>query len=41
MKDEHLTLVIPKGNKSLFLPEFHDNIMCLYDFIGMVKERQS
>lgn len=41
MKDEHLTLVVPKENKTLFLPEFHENIMCLSDFIGMVRERQS
>ena len=41
MKDEHLTLVVPKENRSLFLPEFHDNIMCLSDFIEMVRERQS
>lgn len=41
MKDEHLTLVVPKENKSLFLQEFHDNIMSLSDFIGMVRERQS
>ena len=41
MCDEHLTLVVPKDNKNLFLPEFHDNIMCLSDFIGMVRERQS
>lgn len=41
MKDEHLTLVVPKDNKSLFLQDFHDNIMTLSDFIGMVKERQS
>jgi len=41
MKDERLTLVVPKDNKKLFLPEFHDNIMCLSDFIGMVRERQS
>lgn len=41
MKDEHLTLVVPKENKKLFLPEFHDNIMCLSDFIGMVRERQN
>ncbi|MBR5062434.1 MAG: restriction endonuclease [Prevotella sp.] len=41
MKDEHLTLVVPRDNKSLFLPEFHENIMCLFDFIGMVRERQS
>lgn len=41
MKDVHLTLVVPKANKTLFLPEFHENIMCLSDFIGMVRERQS
>lgn len=41
MKDERLTLVIPKSNKSLFLEEFHDNIMCLSDFIGMVREKQN
>ena len=40
MKDERLTLVVPKDNKKLFLPEFHDNIMCLSDFIVMVRERQ-
>lgn len=40
MKDEHLTLVVPKENKSLFLPEFQENIMCLSDFIGMVREQQ-
>ena len=41
MKDEHLTLVVPKDNISLFIPDFHDNIMCLSDFIGMVRERQN
>lgn len=41
MKDEHLTLVVPKENKNLFLPEFHDSIMSLTDFIGMVRERQN
>ena len=41
MKDEHLTLVVPRANKKLFLPEFHDSIMCLTDFIGMVRERQA
>ncbi|MBQ8968892.1 MAG: restriction endonuclease [Bacteroidaceae bacterium] len=41
MRDERLTLVVPKDNKSLFLPEFHDNIMCLSEFIGMVRERQN
>lgn len=40
MRDEHLTLVVPRENKNLFLPEFHDGIMCLSDFIAMVKERQ-
>ena len=40
MKDEHLTLVVPKDNLSLFLEDYHDNIMCLSDFIGMVRERQ-
>ncbi len=41
MKDENLTLVVPKENKNLFLPEFQDDILCLSDFIGMVKEQQS
>lgn len=41
MKDEHLTLVVPRDNISLFLPEFHENIMCLSDFIGVVREQQS
>lgn len=40
MKDEHLTLVVPKSHLPMFLPEFHDNILCLSDFIGMVRERQ-
>lgn len=41
MKDEHLTLVVPKDNKKFFHPEFHADIMCLSDFIIMVRERQS
>ena len=41
MKDEHLTLVVPKDNKKFFHPEFHADIMCLSDFIAMVRERQS
>ena len=41
MCDEHLTLVVPKDNKSLFLPEFHESIMSLSDFISMVRERQN
>ena len=41
MKDEHLTLVVPKDNKKFFHPEFHVDIMCLSDFIAMVRERQS
>lgn len=40
MCDEHLTLVVPKDNINLFAPKFHDRIMCLTDFICMVKERQ-
>lgn len=40
MRDEHLTLVVPKENMPLFLPEFHDCILCLSDFIGKVRERQ-
>lgn len=41
MRDEHLTLVVPRENRNLFLPEFQDNIMCLSEFIDMVRERQS
>lgn len=40
MRDERLTLVVPNSNISLFDHEFHDNILSLNDFIGMVKERQ-
>lgn len=41
MRDEHLTLVVPRENRNLFLPEFQDSIMSLSDFMGMVRERQS
>lgn len=41
MCDEHLTLVVPSENKKLFAPKFHDRIMCLSDFMNMVRERQS
>lgn len=41
MKAEHLTLVVPKSNISLFHPEFHDCIMDLESFIKMVNEKQS
>ena len=41
MCDEHLTLVVPRENKNLFASEFHDRIMCLSDFMNMVRERQS
>lgn len=41
MRDEHLTLVVPKANLNLFGREYHDNILCLSDFIGMVREKQS
>lgn len=40
MKAEHLTLVVPRENKTLFLPEYREGIMCLSDFMAMVKERQ-
>lgn len=40
MCDEHLTLVVPRENKNLFSPEYHDRIMCLSDFMNMVRERQ-
>lgn len=41
MCDAHLTLVVPKENKALFLPEFSNSIMCLSDFMTMVRERQN
>lgn len=41
MKDEHLTLVVPKENLTDFHPQYRDGIMCLADFIGMVRERQN
>lgn len=41
MQDEHLTLVVPRENKNLFLPEFHEHIMCLSDFMSLVRERQT
>lgn len=41
MMDEHLTLVVPRENKNLFLPEFQNCIMCLSDFMNMVRERQN
>ena len=41
MKAEHLTLVVPKENLSDFHPDYRENILCLSDFIGMVRERQA
>lgn len=41
MKDANLKLVVPKDNFHCFLPEYHENIMSLSDFISMVKERQN
>lgn len=41
MSDEHLTLVVPKANRSLFPTQFQDNVMCLSEFIAMVRERQA
>jgi len=40
MKDARLTLVVPRANFVCFVPTFHDGIMCLRDFIEMVRERQ-
>ena len=40
MKSEKLTLVVPKSNISAFHPAYRDNIMCLAEFIEMIKERQ-
>lgn len=40
MRDEHLTLVVPRANIPLFDRAFHDNILSLSDFIEMVKEKQ-
>ena len=41
MKAEHLTLVVPKENLSDFHPDYREGILCLSDFIGMVRERQA
>ncbi len=41
MKDANLKLVVPRDNFHWFLPEYHENIMSLSDFIIMVKERQN
>lgn len=40
MRDANLTLVIPKEHFKWFIPEFHNNIISLNDFILMVRERQ-
>lgn len=40
MRNEHLTLVVPKANINLFDREYRENILTLTDFIGMVRERQ-
>lgn len=41
METEHLTLVVPKSNISLFHPLYRHNIMSLNEFITMVRERQT
>ena len=40
MKMEHLTLVVPQSNISMFHPEYHDNIMSISKFCQMVREKQ-
>lgn len=41
MRQEHLTLVVPKDNIAAFHPNYRSNIMSLGTFIEMVKEKQS
>lgn len=40
MRNEHLTLVVPRENISAFHPNYRNNIMSLGTFIEMVKEKQ-
>lgn len=40
MKAEHLTLVVPKDNISLFHPNYRENIISLSAFCSMVKDMQ-
>ena len=40
MKAEHLTLVVPASNMSLFHPDYRDIVMNLDSFINMVRERE-
>lgn len=40
MRNERLTLVVPRENISSFHPGYRDNIMSLGSFIEMVKEKQ-
>lgn len=41
MRDEHVTLVVPKDNVNLFHPKYRDNILDLKSFIQMVREKQA
>lgn len=41
MQAEHLTLVIPHDNLSMFHPDYRENIMDLATFISMVREKQA
>lgn len=40
MKDEHLTLVVPKQNMNFFPPEYQTDLLSLSDFIQLIRERQ-
>lgn len=41
MKDEHLTLVVPKQNMAFFPPEYQPELLSLSDFIQMVRVQQA
>lgn len=40
MQAEHLTLVVPRSNIDRFDPQYRSSILCLKDFVSMVRERQ-
>ncbi len=40
MHDCRLHLVVPKENISSFPKQYHDELLSLHNFIGMVKEKQ-
>ena len=41
MKDEHLTLVVPKSNINSFSKKYHDIIMALSSYIQLVQNKQN